>query len=122
MTTCPMCDSEIASDNRAFKQAALEAYADKSSWDRLAQRPVGHSFIVDGFNCVIEATKTDPGYPANGYDGAYEQGSEFEAFVVVGMEGVYFKKFGTGDSYGEIVWDGPIKVVSPVEKIVKDFQ
>jgi hypothetical protein len=118
-----MCDSTIENDNPALKQAALEQFADKiTSWNVLANRPVGYTFKADPFMCNIEATKLDPGYPANGYDGAYEQGSEFEAFVVISVEGTYFKKTGIGDSYGDVTWDGPLKKVSVKEKIVKVFE
>jgi hypothetical protein len=118
-----MCDSEIADDNRAMKQAALEATVSKlGGWGYLESRTAGYTFNVGSWLANVEAVKDTPGYPTNDYDGAYNQGETFEAFIIVAIDGTYFKKTGTGDSYGEISWDGLLKVVVPTTKMVKVFE
>lgn len=123
MATCPMCNSEIANDNPALKQAALLSVVEsQGGWSRFEGRSVGYTFLAGGFHCTVEALKLDPGYPKNGYDGAYEQGTDFEAYVVISVEGTYFKKTGTGDSYAEISWDGQVKQAKVTEKVVRVFE
>ncbi len=123
MATCPMCNSVIANDNPALKQAALVlAVESAGGWSRFEGRSVGYTFRAGEFTCNVEALRLDPGYPKNGYDGAYEQGTDFEAHIVISVDGAYFKKTGTGDSYGDISWDGAVKSVKVSEKIVKVFE
>lgn len=61
------------------------------------------------------------------YEGEYEQGSEFPAWVVLrvvetdGTE-LYFKKQGTANSYGRVSWDKPMHQVRITEKVVQVFE
>lgn len=121
--TCPMCNSVIENDNPALKQVALVAAVEnKGGWSYLASRNPGLTFSANGFTVKLEKVKDTPGYPKNGWDGAYEQGETYEAHLVFSVEGTYFKKIGTGDSYGKISWDGELKQVQAKEMIVKVFE
>lgn len=59
-------------------------------------------------------------------DDEYEQGSEFECFVVLKFEGpdgkLYFRKNGTADSYGRVSWNGLFQEVKAVTKEVTVFE
>jgi hypothetical protein len=115
-----MCDSEIADDNPALKQAALVlAVESQGGWSRFEGRNVGYKFKAGDFSCTVEAKQIDPGYAPNGYDGAYSQGETFETYVVISVGDTFFKKTGTGDSYGEVSWDGEVKQTKMTEKVVR---
>lgn len=123
MATCPMCDSEIADNNRALKQVSLEETVSRlGGWSSFESCNVGYPFTAGPYKAKLEAAKLDPGYPPHTYDGSYEQGETFEAHIVIEVEGDYFKKTGTGDSYGEINWDGSVKPVVATTKLVKVFE
>lgn len=49
------------------------------------------------------------------YYGEFSQGHEGELYIVFNYETQYFKKTGTGDSYGNHSWDGPVVEVFPKE-------
>lgn len=81
--------------------------------------------VADLTATLVERTEDSRGEP-NGYDGAYEQGSEGETNIILkvrttdGRE-VYLRKTGYTDSYGEHTdWSGPWKIVTPkpITKIV----
>jgi len=58
-------------------------------------------------------------------DGLYDelpQGSTFQAHIVFQVGDNYFKKTGTGDSYGDVSWDGDFRLVTVKEKIVKVYE
>jgi hypothetical protein len=91
-------------------------------WSTIESYPIGKTFLAGDYTAKVVAKVTDPGYPANGYDGAYEQGSEFETYIVLEAEGQFFKKTGTGDSYGEVSWDGDLLPATVKEKVVKVYE
>ena len=134
MATCPYCSSEISPDNPALILDALKKTVDKlGGWaifenDRISYGyPVGKTFTVGSHVAKVEAKKTTYStgdIERNGYYGESElpQGTTFDVYVIIEVSGSYFKKSGTGDSYGEVSWDGDLKIVKPVEKLVKVFE
>lgn len=134
MTACPMCSTVLPSDHPALTLAALESWVrGKGGWDifdtdsETYGYPVGKQFAVGDRRARVEAKKTqynvgDLTEYSDRYGSELPQGTTFTTFVVVGIDGNYFKKTGTGDSYGEISWDGDLRIVTPVEKVVKSFE
>lgn len=124
MAVCPYCESIIAEDNKSLKLLALtEAVAKMpGSWTKLESTYNGYTFSAGRFDAVVREIKNNPGYPKNTYDDTYEQGSTYEAHIIVEIGGIFYKKTGTGDSYGEINWDGPVTEVKMTEKIVQVFE
>ncbi len=122
-TKCPYCDSEVSETNPAIVLHQLkEAVTTNYSWSTIENWNVGRSFRVGNETAELVDKKIDPGYPANGYDGAWDQGTEFTAHLVIRFMGSYFKKTGTGDSYGEIAWDGELTPAKVTEKVVKVYE
>lgn len=123
MPKCPACNSEVDSNNPALLLEDLKAAVTRvGGWGFLEGRNVGYSFLVGSNSAKIVERKTTPGYPADGYDGAWDQGTEYEASLVIEIGDSYFKKTGTGDSYGDIAWNGDLKPVKVSEKIVKVYE
>ena len=60
------------------------------------------------------------------YDDAYEQGFEGVAWMVLKVVGVdktlFFRKWGTSNSYGHVAWDGKFEQVTGTEKQVTVFE
>ncbi len=54
------------------------------------------------------------------YEG--QQGVTYELLVVFSLNGEFYKKTGTADSYGTQAWDGPLKLVKPTQKTVTVFE
>lgn len=48
--------------------------------------------------------------------GEYSQGSKEEVYLVLEVEGKFYRKTGTANSYGEILWDGIFREVEKKEK------
>lgn len=90
-----------------------------STWYSTYRRPSGRLKDLMDATVTVEATNDDSRGEPNGYDGAYEQGSEGEVsivFKVVFDDGttLFLKKFGYTDSYGDnTTWDGPFRVGRP---------
>lgn len=63
--------------------------------------------------------------PDDTYYAEFSQGHEGDIYMVFKHNGTerHFRKTGTGDSYGNHTWDGPVHEVFPkrVEKIVYEY-
>lgn len=134
MSECPLCKSALPSDHPALTLAALDkAVKEMGGWDNFEGddarwgKPVGSTFRVGARTAKVEAKKVsynagDLAEYASYYGSELPQGTTFETFVVIEIDGSYFKKTGTADSYGTISWDGDLKIVVPTEKTVKVFE
>lgn len=60
------------------------------------------------------------------YDDAYEQGFEGAAWMVLKVVGVdttlFFRKWGTSNSYGHVSWEGKFEQVTGTEKQVTVYE
>jgi|SRR6187551_320093 len=60
------------------------------------------------------------------YDDAYDQGFEGEAWMVLKVVGIdktlFFRKWGTANSYGNVSWHGKFEQVTGSEKQVTVFE
>lgn len=128
-TQCPYCHSEIADSNPVLSLEAIKAYVEKSGgWDLFesARYTVGTVLAIGEFSARIVALKTSydsgeierDGY----YDNELPQGTTFEVYVVLSYRDGFFKKTGTGDSYGEITWDGELRPVTVKTKTVEVYE
>jgi len=130
MSECKLCGTQLPASHPAVILAELETWVkSKGGWDifesedtRYGLYPVGKEFSVGNRFASVADKKMTPGYPPNGYDGAYEQGTEFEVYVIIKVGEQYFKKSGSADSYGEVSWDGDLKTVQPREKTVTYYE
>lgn len=50
------------------------------------------------------------------------QGVEYELSVVFSLNGQFYRKTGTADSYGTQAWDGLLKLVRPTTKTITVFE
>ena len=129
---CPLCKSEIPEDSPAFALDELATWVrEKGGWSILETDhpkygyPVGKSFDINGNSAEIVAKKViyDSGdIDRSGYyDNELPQGTTFEVYIVVKFRNGFLKKSGTGDSYGEISWDGELLPVVPSVKTIEVY-
>jgi hypothetical protein len=126
---CPTCQTQLPSDHPAFhREVLLEWVKTNGGWDRFESSMYVEGKVLNVPNLPdvkIAAIKQtyDPGDIDLDYYGELPQGTEFEVFVVLQVgENAFFKKTGTGDSYGRVSWDGEFKNVTPREKKVLVFE
>lgn len=131
MRNCPTCNTPLPEDHSAFDlNSILDFVKKEGGWHRFedgAYNQIKTFTLANGKMANVVASKTsyDKGdIEPEGYYGesALPQGSTFETFVVIQVGGAYFKKTGTGDSYGEVSWDGDLVAVKAREKTVLVFE
>lgn len=130
MNKCPYCNSEVDESNSVFILPALLKYIKKYGWGMFESDhsyPVGKQFTFDGYSATIAAKKIsyDSGeVDVSDYNGdsALPQGSTYNAYIVFKVGNNYFKKTGTGDSYGDVSWDGDLIPVQVKTKTIEVFE
>ncbi len=131
MRNCPTCNSVLPEDHSAFDLEAIQNYVKSNyGWHVFENHThkEGTTFTLpNGKSATIVKSKTsyDKGdIDVEGYYGesALPQGSTFEAFIVFKVGDSYFRKTGTGDSYGDVTWDGDLTPVRAREKTVLVFE
>jgi hypothetical protein len=124
MIECTLCKTQLDPESEGGIAVRILNFMDGSyrhSWDSLSE---GQTFMVG--NKTVQVVKVRDGWD-DGLDSdtsSYShQGETFDAHVVLKVGDFFYKKSGTGDSYGEVSWDGdfgPVKLtVRTVE--VYDF-
>lgn len=128
---CPYCLSEVVDENQVFLLNKLNNWVSANGgWvifesDSVTYGyPVGKTFTIGVNYASVVAKKIEystgdieKGY----YAGDLPQGTEFEVFIVIKVADSYFRKTGTGDSYGEISWDGTLLPVVPKTKTIEVY-
>jgi hypothetical protein len=77
----------------------------------------------DGYIKVVERELDESSYDNDGYyDSGYPQGHEGQVFIVFEVNGKFWKKDGTNDSYGQRVWDGKFREVKKGEVMVTKYE
>jgi len=72
---------------------------------------------------VVERELDESSYDNDGYyDSGYPQGHEGHVFIVFEVNGKFWKKDGTNDSYGHRVWDGKFREVKKGEVMVTKYE
>jgi hypothetical protein len=127
MYNCPTCNTELPSDHPARAVGAILNFVKDNSWTVFDNYKEGQRVPISGFDISIAAIKTtyDTGdVDVESYYGesALPQGSEFEAFIVFKVGDSYYKKTGTGDSYGDVDWDGDLRQVTATPKTILEFK
>ena len=132
MKNCPWCASEVSEDNQVFVAQQIEnanlSWYQAENDDLRYGMPIGRKLdIGNGLTAEVVAKKVaavatefETGY----YDGGttLPQGTEFKTFVVLKVGENFFKKEGTGDSYSDITWDGPVRPVKPSTKQITVYE
>ena len=128
---CPLCGSEVSPNSPALILSELLDFIRTKGWDSLESDsttygyPVGKKFTVGARSAMVVAKKIkyDVGdLDADYYGGELPQGTTYETYIVIQVDEGFFKKTGTGDSYGDISWDGELKIVEPKEKVIKVYE
>lgn len=109
---CPTCDAPVAPDDALNLGATLEEARDWYSWPAAPSK-----FTLWFRGSPIEVNLIDRNVIA--YE---EQGNETEVWLLFRIEDKFYKKYGTGDSYGDVDWDGPFKEVYKSEKVVTVYE
>jgi hypothetical protein len=125
---CPTCQTELPASHPAFdRQVVLDYVKNRlGGWDSFESASKNATWnLSNGKTLRLVDSKTDydtGDIDHDSYYGELPQGTEFDTFLVFQVGDAYFKKTGTGDSYGHISWDGELTNVTPVEKVVLVWQ
>jgi hypothetical protein len=131
MTQCPFCHSEVDANNPIHSIVALRKWVEnEGGWSIFESDsetygyPVGKTFLVSGGEAKVAAKKVsyDSGDIDTSYYDELPQGTTFDTYVVIEYSGNFYKKSGSGDSYGEISWDGELLPVVPKVKTVQVYE
>lgn len=115
MIECTLCKSTLDPDSEGGIAISLLNFIDGSyrhTWDSFTE---GQHFSLNN-GLVAEVVKVRDGWNdgLESETSSYShQGDTFEAFVVFKVGDFFYKKSGTGDSYGDVSWDGdfgPVKL------------
>jgi hypothetical protein len=131
MKNCPTCNTPLPESHSAFDLEAILAFVKKEGgWHRFeegAYNQIKNFTLANGKKATVAASKTsyDKGdIDVKGYYGesALPQGSTFDTFIVIQVGDAFFKKTGTGDSYGEVSWNGDLMPVKAQQKTILVFE
>lgn len=129
MASCPTCNTVLDDNHPAFKLQYLLEWIEKSGGWAIFENVkyvVGTPITaVPGVTiAAIKSTYETGDVDVEGYYGesSLPQGSEFETYIVFQIGDLYYKKTGTGDSYGDVDWNGDIKQVQATTKTVLEFK
>lgn len=131
---CKYCGSILPDSHPAvIAQLIEDSVKDWSKFESDHERfgyPVGSVVNVPGINgqVFVESKKIRPtlediseGYGHYG-ESEYPQGTEYSTYIIFRHGDSFFKKTGSGDSYGEITWSGPVRVTKPKEITVTSWE
>jgi hypothetical protein len=135
MPACPTCNTELTNDHPALVLEALLTWIDTNGgWDLFDSEDysVGDDLRMPDTNenkVTVEIVALKTTYDSGDVDvdayygeSALPQGSEFDTYVVFKIGELFFKKTGTGDSYGRVSWDGDLRQVEATTKTVWEFK
>lgn len=127
MTQCPTCNTELPSNHPAIQTKLLLEFVEKAGgWSVFESYEEGQR--LPGLSAIsiaaIKPTYDSGDIDIEGYYGesALPQGSEFQAYVVFKIGDTFYKKTGTGDSYGDVQWDGDLRQVEATSRTVWEFK
>lgn len=121
MSNCPTCHTELPGDHFAIIGKTLEDFRDWSAYESTYSFPGGKTFNIPGLGDVKLVKKSTECGSLDSY-GDIPSGVEFETFIIFEINGRYFRKEGTGDSYGRVTWNGTFKEVFPKAKTVTVYE
>jgi hypothetical protein len=124
---CSNCGQNMPDDNPFTGSevgAAVEGIGGWSNIDYRAtnrQPTLEHRVALRGKPVMLKfVEKIEPvDMPSNEYD---RQGETYKAFLIVEVDGHFYRKEAHVDSYGEETWSGPVDLVQRVEKTVQVWE
>lgn len=124
---CPNCGQDMP-DNSPYTpievQNAVEASTD---WENVAYRlslsvpQTAWIVRMRGKGVTVNVVeKIEPvDMPSNEYD---RQGETYKAFLILEVDGSYYRKEAHVDSYADVEWSGPVTRVNKVEKTIQVWE
>ena len=123
MITCVTCGTNLEPGSAGAIAVKIQEHADANyGWNYFDE---GDTFTIEGQKAeVVKVRKSwNDGEEEDDVDYAYaRQGLTFDAFIVVKVGDLFFKKSGTGDSYGGVSWDGDFGQVQMKSKQVTVYE
>lgn len=121
--TCPTCQSML-DDNTAGAIAVKLLTHIESSWSGWdADWEKGQHYRAGDIDAEIVSVKDSWVDELDSDTSAYaHQGETFEAHIIFKVGEYFFKKAGTGDSYGEVSWNGPFRAVAAKAKTITVYE
>ena len=116
---CTLCASEISPGSVGEISLLLKRHLDS----RYEAERVGYKFNFNGYTAEIVKVKDswDDGLESETSSYAH-QGETFEAYIIYKVNDFFFKKAGTGDSYGEVSWDGGFGPVEAKPRVITVYE
>ncbi len=128
MQKCQYCQSELPDNHPAFIAKELNSTLNWTSIESDSNYngyPVGKIFMSGKYTIEVMAKKLKPELDEleDGYseEGAYPQGTTYNAYIVIKADNNFFRKDGTADSWGEISWDSALRTVTPTTKTITEY-
>jgi len=122
---CPTCNTVLDDNHPAAALIAIQEWvASKGGWD-LFEGSRNNVFTTGTYAVQVvdkKVTYETGDIDRDGLYGELPQGSNFKAYIIFQVGDNFFKKEGTGDSYGEVSWDGEFRSVVAKEKVVRVFE
>lgn len=108
-TTCYACGHPVNEELRALD--------DRINWSLAEDTRIGSKVrnYYGSSDDVVVVDKQTTAVESQGDDNQ-------SVWIVVKVDGRFYKKHGTGDSYGEVSWNGFLKEVFPKEKTVVAYE
>lgn len=125
--TCANCGQNVP-DNSPFTAFEVDqAVEDATNWGnvdyrlRISTPQKAWPLKIRGTSVTMNVVdKIEPqNMPSSEYD---RQGETYKAFLIVEVNGTYYRKEAHVDSYAEESWNGPVTRVNRVEKTIQVWE
>lgn len=125
---CPTCNTELSDNHPASAIDKLLNWVEvNGGWSNAFE---GYSVGEEvGFVPMIEVAAIKLTYDTgdvdvDGYSGesCLPQGATFTAYIVLKIGELFYRITGIGDSYGEVVWNSSLHIVTATPKTVWEFK
>lgn len=114
---CSGCGQELPKDTLTVGEIEDAIKALNADWENLD----GKSLVLRGQKLPVSVVAFHKP-ESDIFDYENGQGIEFALLCVFSLNGDFYKKTGTADSYGTASWDGPLRLVQPTTKTITVFE
>lgn len=134
---CPLCATELPDSHPAFRITAFLAWVD-GDWSQFEDHgksvyshthPLGKEYDVPGVDAPVHLIARKSNYDLGElatdsyyFSDGLPQGTTYKTYLVFQIGDLFFKKVGTGDSYGDVNWDGEFLPTRKISKTVEVFE